>query len=190
MQIRARIIYDSASTGTKRFSLSNLPHVISLGSATAPQQSTSLEDAVVLGKIFSVTVTRVISEWGVVCKTDDGISGFVHVSYWPLSNFFQLTTLYQISHISDDRLPALSGNTGTYKVGTLHRARVIGHSPMDGILLLSFEQKVLEQAFMRVDDLRIGQSLKVGHKPTPTSIALTDPDRRVPSIVSPTRPFL
>jgi hypothetical protein len=38
---------------------------------------------------------------------------------------------------------------------------VIGHSPLDGILLLSFEQKVLDQVFMQVDELHVGQALKV-----------------------------
>jgi rRNA biogenesis protein RRP5 len=32
---------------------------------------------------------------------------------------------------------------------------------MDGILLLSFEQKVLDQVFMQVDELKVGQHLKV-----------------------------
>jgi len=32
---------------------------------------------------------------------------------------------------------------------------------MDGIVLLSFEQKVLDQVFMQVDELKVGQVLKV-----------------------------
>jgi len=67
----------------------------------------------------------------------------------------------QISHLSDDRLLALTNHTKQFQVGTLHRARVIGHSPMDGIVLLSFEQKVLDQVFMQVDELKVGQVLKV-----------------------------
>ena len=38
---------------------------------------------------------------------------------------------------------------------------MIGHSPMDGVVLLSFEQKVLDQVFMQVDELKVGQVLKV-----------------------------
>jgi hypothetical protein len=67
----------------------------------------------------------------------------------------------QISHIADERIPALSGTAGPFRIDTLHRARVIGHSPLDGILLLSFEQKVLDQVFMQVDELKVGQHLKV-----------------------------
>ena len=68
---------------------------------------------------------------------------------------------WQISHVSDERIPALSGTAGPFRVDTLHRARVIGHSPLDGILLLSFEQKVLDQVFMHVGELNVGQTLKV-----------------------------
>ena len=54
----------------------------------------------------------------------------------------------------------LTNGTPQFRAGTLHRARVIGHSPLDGVLLLSLEQKVLDQVFMNVDELTIGQVLK------------------------------
>lgn len=78
-----------------------------------------------------------------VCRTDDGLEGFTH-----------------ISHLSDERVPTLSNSTGQFKVGTYHRARVIGHSPLDGVMLLSFEEKVLNQVFMQVGELSVGQVLK------------------------------
>lgn len=109
-----------------------------------PDGKTPLELGVPIGKLLSsVKIIRVIQEWGVLCRTDDGLEGFVH-----------------ISHISDERIPALSGTAGPFRVDTLHRARVIGHSPFDGLLLLSFEQKVLDQVFMQVDELAVGQQLK------------------------------
>jgi rRNA biogenesis protein RRP5 len=57
-------------------------------------------------------------------------------------------------------VPSLSSTLGPYKPGTLHRARVIGHSPLDGVVLLSFEQKVLDQIFMTVNELHVGQHLR------------------------------
>ena len=45
-----------------------------------PDKVTSVEQAVPIGKLFSnVTVSRVIPEWGLVCRTEDGLEGFVHV---------------------------------------------------------------------------------------------------------------
>ncbi|KAK8849492.1 hypothetical protein IAR55_004826 [Kwoniella newhampshirensis] len=143
-KIRARIIYDNLATTPRQFALSALPHVLALSSLTKEGEEVPLEHAIRLGKVYqSVKVTRVIPDWGVMCRTSDGLEGFVH-----------------ISHLADERVAVLSNSTGQYKTGTLHRARVIGHSPLDGVLLLSFEQKVLDQLFMQVDELKIGQVLK------------------------------
>ncbi|OCF37082.1 rRNA biogenesis protein RRP5 [Kwoniella heveanensis CBS 569] len=143
-KVRARIIYDNIATTPSRFALSALPHVVTLSSPTKEGEDIPLEHAIAIGKLYpSVKVTRVIPDWGVVVRTNDGLDGFVH-----------------ISHLSDDRVAVLSNSTGQYKAGTLHRARVIGHSPLDGVLLLSFEQKVLDQLFMQVGELKIGQQLK------------------------------
>ncbi|WVQ96181.1 hypothetical protein IAU59_003284 [Kwoniella sp. CBS 9459] len=143
-KVRARIIYDNIGTTPSKFALSALPHVVALSSPTKEGEDVPLEHAIAIGKLYpSVKVTRVIPDWGVVVRTNDGLDGFVH-----------------ISHLSDDRVAVLSNGTGQYKAGTLHRARVIGHSPLDGVLLLSFEQKVLDQLFMQVGELKIGQQLK------------------------------
>ncbi|KAK4685994.1 rRNA biogenesis protein RRP5, partial [Tremellales sp. Uapishka_1] len=143
-KVKARVIYDTLTSTPRRFALSILPHLLDFSSAKSKTKKTPVEEAIPIGTVLqSVKVTRVIPEWGVVCRTDDGQEGFVH-----------------ISHLADERLAALSTSTSQYKAGTLHRARVIGHSPLDGILLLSFEQKVLDQVFMQVDELKIGQILK------------------------------
>ncbi|ODO00747.1 rRNA biogenesis protein RRP5 [Cryptococcus wingfieldii CBS 7118] len=143
-KIRARIIYDNLSADPRSFSLSALPHVVDLTSPTQEGDSTPLELAIPIGKIYQSTkVTRVLNDWGVMVRTQDGLEGFVH-----------------ISHLADERIPVLSKAVPQFKPGTLHRARVIGHSPLDGVLLLSFEQSVLSQTFMQVTELKIGQQLK------------------------------
>jgi transcriptional accessory protein Tex/SPT6 len=63
--------------------------------------------------------------------------------------------------VADERPAALSSTTGTWRVGTKHKARVIGHSPMDGVILLSFEKRVLEQRFMLVSEIKVGEVMKV-----------------------------
>ncbi|KAF2762569.1 ribosomal RNA processing protein RRP5 [Pseudovirgaria hyperparasitica] len=62
-----------------------------------------------------------------------------------------------ISRISDRRIDNISGASGPYAVGTSHRARVLGFNPMDGLHILSLEQRVLEQPFLQLEDVRIGQ---------------------------------
>lgn len=81
LQIRARVIYDSLATTPRRFACSVLPHILSLSSPTLPDQTTPIEQGIPIGKLLSsVTVSRVIPEWGVMCRTDDGLEGFAHVS--------------------------------------------------------------------------------------------------------------
>ncbi|OWT39295.1 rRNA biogenesis protein RRP5 [Cryptococcus neoformans Bt1] len=143
-KIRARVIYDNLAANPHSFALSALPHVLNFTSPIQKGDDTPLELAIPIGKVYqSVKVTRVLNDWGVVVRTQDGLEGFVH-----------------ISHLADERIPVLSNATPQFKAGTLHRARVIGHSPMDGVLLLSFEQSVLSQLFMQVSELKIGQQLK------------------------------
>ncbi|WVQ79413.1 hypothetical protein IAT38_001510 [Cryptococcus sp. DSM 104549] len=143
-KVRARVIYDNTASTPRGFALSALPHVLNLTSPTQEGDETPLELAIPIGKVYqSVKVTRVLQDWGVMCRTQDGLEGFVH-----------------ISHLADDRIPVLSNAVPQFKAGTLHRARVIGHSPLDGVLLLSFEQKVLDQLFMQVSELKVGQHLK------------------------------
>lgn len=67
----------------------------------------------------------------------------------------------KIRHVSDDHVPSLSPNSGHWKVGTIHRARVIGFQAVDGIFQLSLQQSVLEQKFLQVADVEVGELLKV-----------------------------
>ncbi len=81
LKVKARIIYDSLSVTPRHFALSVLPHIIALSTPTAAKSETPLEEAIPVGKVLqSVRVIRVIPEWGVVCRTDDGLEAFVHVN--------------------------------------------------------------------------------------------------------------
>ena len=80
-QVTARVIYDNLATTPRRFALSTLPHILSLSSPILPGSTEPLEKAVQIGKtLASVEVTRVLSDWGVMCRTNDGLRGFAHVS--------------------------------------------------------------------------------------------------------------
>lgn len=66
----------------------------------------------------------------------------------------------QISQTSDDHVPTLSTNSGPWKVGTIHRARVTGYFPLDGLLQLSLKPSILEQKFLQVGEVQVGEVLK------------------------------
>lgn len=66
----------------------------------------------------------------------------------------------QISQTSDDHVPSLSSSTGPWKVGTTHRARVTGYFMFDGLLQLSLRPSVLEQKFLQVGEVEVGELVK------------------------------
>ncbi|KAL4241734.1 hypothetical protein ABKN59_000784 [Abortiporus biennis] len=147
-KVKARILYDISPSNPPRFGLSLLDHVVSLSSkACSPSDNdagTLLQDAYPIGTILdSVKVIRVESERGLVVEISSGIEGFVH-----------------ISQVSDDHVPSLSSTSGPWKVGTYHRARVLGYYPLDGLLQLSMKPSVLEQRFLQVGEVQVGEIVK------------------------------
>ncbi|KAG8794803.1 rRNA biogenesis protein rrp5 [Ceratobasidium sp. 428] len=159
-KIKARVLWDIPGSSPPRFALSLLPHVLNLVPASTlpppPPQSKSkskkkaveegvkLNEAYPVGMILeSVRVVRVESEWGLVCEVGEGVGGFVH-----------------ISQIADSLVPQLSSTSGTWRVGSTHRARVTGHHTLDGLVLLSLQPSVLELVYMRAGDVSVGEILK------------------------------
>jgi rRNA biogenesis protein RRP5 len=61
--------------------------------------------------------------------------------------------------VSDDHVPSLS-SSGPWKIGSIHRARVTGHFLFDGLLQLSLKPSVLEQKFLKISDVEVGEVVK------------------------------
>ncbi|KAG6821368.1 hypothetical protein H0H93_014165 [Arthromyces matolae] len=137
-KIKARVLYDFSSS-PPRFALAITEHILAL--KLKREGGSTLQEAYPIGKVLDqAKITQVESERGVVVKLETGLEGFVH-----------------ISHISDDHVPTLSSSSGPWKIGTIHRARVIGYFPFDGLLQLSFKPSILEQRFLQVDDIGVGE---------------------------------
>ncbi|CAM0137852.1 rRNA biogenesis protein rrp5 [Umbelopsis sp. WA50703] len=135
--LKARITFCSLNTTPKKIGASLLPNIVEL-----TQDNTPLEDRFPVGTIFEkVTVKRVDTKNGLDVDIDglEKVKGFVH-----------------ISRVADDHVTALSATAGDYKLDSVHRARVVGHRPVDNVLQLSMEQSVLDQKFLRVDDIQVG----------------------------------
>ncbi|KAI9452549.1 nucleic acid-binding protein [Lactarius psammicola] len=106
--------------------------------------TTSIDEAYPVGTTLdSVKIVRVEPERGLLVDVQEGIQGFVH-----------------ISHTSDDYVPSLSASSGAWKIGASQRARVTGYHPFDGVLQLSMRASVLQQQFLRVSDVQVGELLK------------------------------
>lgn len=65
-----------------------------------------------------------------------------------------------VSKMSDERVEPPSQTTGPYRIGTTHRARIVGYNTIDGIYLASFEKSVLEQEYLRIEDVPVGKIVK------------------------------
>ncbi|KAL0580810.1 rRNA biogenesis protein rrp5 [Marasmius crinis-equi] len=142
-KIKARVLYDFSST-PPRLALSLQEHVIKLETRRAPDSERTLQEAHPVGMIIEDSkVSSVEPERGLMLKTGDGVEGFVH-----------------ISNISDDHVPTLSANSGPYKPGTIHRSRVTGYFPFDGLLQLSLKPSVLEQKYLQAADAQVGELVK------------------------------
>ena len=63
----------------------------------------------------------------------------------------------QKAQISDEPIVSLPANSGDFRIDSTHRARVVGYSMVDGLLRLSLRESVLKQAFLRHEDVQVGQ---------------------------------
>ena len=146
-KIKGRVICTFPNAEPPKLGVSLLDHIMSL----TPQlgikdgKRENPVDALALSTIIeSVIVQKVEPGVGLFVDTGvKGVSGFVH-----------------ISRVKDGKIDTLSGSSGPYKVGSVHRGRVIGYNSVDGIYLLSLESSVLEQPFLRIEDLKIAEVIK------------------------------
>ncbi|KAI5295541.1 rRNA biogenesis protein rrp5 [Ascosphaera acerosa] len=65
-----------------------------------------------------------------------------------------------ISRLADEKVESVSSDSGPYKIGTTHEGRIIGFNAIDILYLLSFEKTVLEQPFLRLEDVTVGAKVK------------------------------
>ncbi|KAJ4499442.1 hypothetical protein C8R41DRAFT_754139 [Lentinula lateritia] len=145
-KVKARVLYYLPSAPPK-LALSLNEHVVRLTSRDVlPQGSDThfpMQELYPIGTLINdVKVLRVEAERGLTVRLDSGVDGFVH-----------------ISHISDEHLLSLS-NSGPWKPGSLHRARVLGYYSFDGLLQLSLKPSVLARKHLQVTDVHVGEIVK------------------------------
>ncbi|KAI7096795.1 nucleic acid-binding protein, partial [Hortaea werneckii] len=116
-------------------------------SAKLRTQATALAEHLPVSSIVEdATVTGVLAERGLFLSlpTSDGkqagAQAFAH-----------------ISQVSDERIDVLQSSAGRYKVDSTHRARVVGFNPVDNLHYVSLKKSTLEQAYLRLEDVSIGE---------------------------------
>ncbi|KAG5915229.1 hypothetical protein E4U42_000096 [Claviceps africana] len=141
-KIKARVICNFPAAREPKLGISLLSHITSLSRKHPARESKKLPTQVLPISSFveKCTVKHVEAEIGLFVDVGiAGLSGFVH-----------------ISRVKDGKVDALYDASGPYQVDSVHKGRVIGYSEVDGVFHLSFEKSILEQQYIRLEDVPIG----------------------------------
>ncbi|EWY91624.1 hypothetical protein FOYG_08672 [Fusarium oxysporum NRRL 32931] len=143
-RVKARVICNFPGAREPKLGISLLPHITALEKKRPTKSTDSKKNPTQVLPISSLvetcTVRHVEPDIGLFVDIGiPGLSGFVH-----------------ISRVKDGKVEALYEASGPYKVDSEHKGRVIGYNEMDGLFQISFEKSVLEQQYLRLEDVPIG----------------------------------
>lgn len=142
-KVKARIICNFPTAKSPKLGITLLPHLTSLTKKRpdGPKRlSLPLEVLPIASTVEKCTVRHVETDMGLFADIGiPGLCGFIH-----------------ISRVKDGKVDALYESSGPYKVGTTHKGRVVGYNEMDGVFHLSFEKSVLDQTYIRHEDVPVG----------------------------------
>ncbi|KAF2258286.1 nucleic acid-binding protein [Lojkania enalia] len=145
-KIKARVINTFPTSDPKKLGVSLLDHVLSLSTriaGKAKEKRSPLDILPIATIVEEAKVMRVEPIAGLYLDLGvRGVVGFAHISRL------------------DGKVDKLSGSSGPFNIGSKHRARVIGYNAMDGSFQVSLEQRVLDQQFLRIEEVPIGQVVK------------------------------
>lgn len=144
---KGRIICTFPNAEPRKLGISFLDHVLSL----TPQQTQRLGQSCAPLDVLPVSS---IVDAVTVKKVEQGVGLFVDLGVKNVSGFVH------ISRVSGERIDTLSESSGPYKVNSVHRGRIIGYNSLDGVYIVSLEQKILDQAFLRIEDVKVGEVVK------------------------------
>lgn len=142
-KVKARVICTFPEAKTPKLGVSILDHVKSLKTVHAhvdDEEKEPVDALPISSTIEQCEVLRVEADIGLFVDVGvEGVPGFVH-----------------ISRVKDGKVDGLYETSGPFKVGSKHKGRVVGYNAFDGLYLLSFEKTVLEQPFLRIEDVPVG----------------------------------
>lgn len=99
-------------------------------------------------------ISAVIPEATVV-NVDPGLGVYVQIGSTKHMGFVH------VSRLADGQVETITSDHGPFKIGSTHEARVVGYSPLDNLYSLSLERKVIDQPFLRLEDVTLGAVVKV-----------------------------
>ncbi|KAF1938499.1 nucleic acid-binding protein [Clathrospora elynae] len=146
-KVKARVLFTCPDSEPRKVGVSLLEHVVALTtrmSGKPKERKPPVELLPVSTIIESAKVLKVAPAQGAFFDLGvRDVVGFAH-----------------ISRLADDKVDVLSDTAGAFKLDSKHRARIIGYNALDGLFQLSLEQKVLDQPFLRIEDIKAGEVVK------------------------------
>lgn len=146
-KVKARILFTCPNSEPRKVGISFLEHVVSLSTRMSGKPKERKPPADILPISTIVDKAKVI-------KVAPGLGTFFELGVRDVIGFAH------ISRLSDDRVDVLSDDAGPFKLASTHRARIVGYNAIDGVFQLSLEKKVLDQAFLRIEDIKSGHVVK------------------------------
>ncbi|KAI8991069.1 hypothetical protein BDF20DRAFT_811062 [Mycotypha africana] len=146
--ITFRTLFTILNTDEKKIGGTLLSHALELDvpSLTDNQKSDKfVADLFPAGSFLdNVKVARANNTgiWATLDKVT-GVSGFVH-----------------ISRLADERIANITPTSGKFKIGSVHRARVLSYNPVDALLVLSLQPSVLAEKYLRITDIEVGSDIE------------------------------
>lgn len=139
-KLKGRLLYKIGPTDDCKAGFSVLEAAVRLAKK-APENDAEVKVGTIVDAATVITV-----EPGLGLYLDLGFNavGFVH-----------------LSRLADGKVNSISATAGPYKVGSTHRARVTDSSPIDGLFGLSLQALVLEQRYLRLEDVSAGDKTTV-----------------------------
>ncbi|PYI21088.1 putative rRNA biogenesis protein RRP5 [Aspergillus violaceofuscus CBS 115571] len=89
-----------------------------------------------------------------VIQVDPGMGVYVQIGSTKHIGFVH------VSRLADGQVENISAEHGNFSLNTVHEARVVGYSHIDNLYLLSFERKIIDQPFLRLEDVTVGAVVK------------------------------
>lgn len=141
-KISGRLICSFPLSENKKLGFSVLGNTLSLTTdAQSPDKQS--EKLALSSTIKSASVIRVEPGLGAYLQLDEQHLGFAH-----------------ISRLSDKKLDAISEVSGPFKLGSEHKARILDYNPLDNLYLVSLQKSVLQQPFLRFEDVSLAAVVK------------------------------
>ncbi|EEB07445.1 U3 snoRNP-associated protein Rrp5 [Schizosaccharomyces japonicus yFS275] len=138
----ARILYTIPSS-PPTVAVTFLPHAVDFNKTSAEQEN-PLEKLPLGFTVEEAKVSAVSPSLGIFCDVGvEGVRGFAH-----------------ISRLSDSRVDKVDPSSGDYQLHSTHKARITGFSFVDNLFVLSLQESIIDQPFLRVDDIPVGKVIK------------------------------